>query len=385
MARLARTIGITLVGLIAGPASPLGAAPEDPPPPKPAAPAEGPKEAPEILARRKEKARKFLEASGWLEATRAVIEKSLENAVQPEVLEKFRKVAKWEALLDVAAEIQAEKTDEETLDAAIAFYGTPAGKRLARSRVATEPEVQQEIQAWAMEALAETTEREAGAVVRAAMQGAKVHSQETAAWATLKSLTAAQATIQNQGIIDADKDGIGEYGTFLELLGSVGVRNSYSPMDGDRPASSGFDKQGGKVTPAIISVSLGEVDTDGIVVKSGYCFRVFLPDASTTAKWVHEAGPAEKVGLAGGTGTVGVDCAETVWCAYAWPLERGKTGNRVFFVNQACDVIESSNEVAKWEGKVRPPKPDSAFKGSGITSPIAIGTTGNDGDVWTVR
>ena len=211
---------------------------------------------------------------------------------------------------------------------------------------------------------------------------AKVSSNETAAIATLRNLASCQAQIQTSGKIDADEDGIGEYGTFLELTGSVGVKNGFFPAEGADLAAGDFGEQGSRVNPPIMSQALANVDPGGIVTKSGYCFVIYLPDSSKQGGWVHETGPAGSVGLAGGTGRVGVDAAEVRWCAYAWPVARGNSGNRCFFVNQDGDVLQSANDNAKHSGPMAPPPPESAFP-QGKAAPVP-GQPGRDGDVWKV-
>ena len=37
---------------------------------------------------------------------------------------------------------------------------------------------------------------------------------------------------------------------------------------------------------------------------------------------------------------------EIIWCAYAWPIRRQHTGNRIFFVNQMGDLLTAQNNVA---------------------------------------
>ena len=200
---------------------------------------------------------------------------------------------------------------------------------------------------------------------------------ERAAIATLRNLCACQAQIQTTGKIDCDNDGIGEFGTFQETTGSVGVRKGFNAGS---PAGSDFSTTGSPVAPAIVSASLANVDGEGRASKNGYMFQIFLPDTQSPARWVHETpGP----GLSGGTGQIGVDLAETTWCMYAWPVESGKTGGRVFFVNQSADVLQSANKVARHEGTASF-DPRSAFRGEGITSRLAVGTHGYDGDVWKV-
>ena len=206
---------------------------------------------------------------------------------------------------------------------------------------------------------------------------ARLRSNETAAIAILRNMCSCQAQIQASGKIDADMDGIGEYGTLLEMTGATGVRKS---TGGGYPATSDFSNRGTKVSPAVMSPSLSAVDGSGTVVRSGYVFKVFLPDASSPAGWVHETGPGDSPGL---SGPVAVDLSETTWCAYAVPVERGKSGNRKFFVNQSGDVMQAANDVAKSEGPSGI-TPEAAFIGHGITGRIAVGTAGRDGEVWKV-
>ena len=213
------------------------------------------------------------------------------------------------------------------------------------------------------------------------MPGVFTRANETAAIATLRNMASCQAQLQASGRIDCDYDGYGEYGTFLEMTGSVGVRKHL--VEG-RPNGCDFAVRGGLVSPAIMSASLANVDSQGIVTKAGYCYRIYLPDTASPSGFVHETGPAASAGLAGGTGMVAVDLGETTWCVYAWPVARGKSGNRVFFINQAADVLQSSNEVAQWSGPEGAPPGNSAFRGGGITGMVAVGTRGQDGDVWKV-
>jgi len=198
----------------------------------------------------------------------------------------------------------------------------------------------------------------------------------TTAIATLRNLASCQAQTQNGSYIDCDGDGNGEYGTFLEMTGSVPVRKGFFPGS---PAGSDFSALGKKLNPPVVSVALADVDARGIVRKSGYCFIIYLPDTSRVAGFVHETGPAATPGL---SGRVGVDLSETAWCAYAWPATYGTSGTRAFFVNQSGDVMGSSNRVAKWSGTERPMAPDSAFLGSGITSPVAVDAVGRNGNFW---
>jgi hypothetical protein len=202
-------------------------------------------------------------------------------------------------------------------------------------------------------------------------------ANQTAAVATLRNLASCQAQIQTSGKIDCDEDGIGEYGTLLEMTGSTGVRKGFVAGP---PAGSDFSSQGPSVSPPVVSPAMANVDANGLVTKNGYVYMLFLPDTASPAGFVHErSGP----GTMGGTGRIAIDYSETTWCMYAWPIENGKSGRNVYFVNQAGDVTQSSNEKAKHSG-LNPIDPRSAFRGQGITSMVAVGTRGNDGDVWKV-
>jgi hypothetical protein len=210
------------------------------------------------------------------------------------------------------------------------------------------------------------------------LTGAQIlEANERNAISTLRNLCSAQAQVQASGKIDCDNDGIGEYGTFLEMTGTVGVRKG---TDRGTPLGSDFSEKGTAMTPAVLASSLAGVDAEGRVLKNGYYFQIFLPDTQSPSTFVHEtAGPS----LAGGTGRVWVDLSETTWCCYAWPAEKGKTGNRAFFVNQAGDVLQSANDGGHHKDGT-PFDPVSAFKAAGITGQLAIGTAGRDGDVWKV-
>jgi prepilin-type N-terminal cleavage/methylation domain-containing protein len=215
---------------------------------------------------------------------------------------------------------------------------------------------------------------------------AKLSSNETAAIATLRNLASCQAQIQTSGKIDCDKDGIGEYGGFMEMTGSTGVRNGFTV---GTPSKGDFSVQGTKVNPPILSPALAKVDVNGFVTKSGYAFQIFLPDSDATAtKFVHETNSGAPTGytpgFAGGSGSVGVDMSETTWCSYAQPMNYGNSGNRRFFVNQAGDVMQSANDVLKGAGVAFVINGNSAFLAGNITSPVAVGTKGQDGDVWKV-
>ncbi len=210
---------------------------------------------------------------------------------------------------------------------------------------------------------------------------AKVNANETAARATLRNLVSTQAQVSVTGKIDADNDGKGEYGTFLEMSGAVGTRKGYVPGP---PGTVDFSVKGTQLSPAPLSAAFSSVNGNGFATKSGYCFVILLPDASSPSDFVYETGPAASAGFAGGTGTVGVDASETVWCAYAQPMQWGGTGTRRLFTYHRGDILQSLNDTAKAQANFAPVQGNSAFLGAGITSAIAIGTRGGDGELWII-
>ena len=219
---------------------------------------------------------------------------------------------------------------------------------------------------------------------------AKIATNESAAIATLRTFVTAQAQLQGSGKIDADKDSIGEFGTITEMMGLTGVRTL--DING-----SDFVAPGTIVDPPVISDSMAEnLQNSGYLVKSGYAIMVFLPDTSDPARFTREqvalitTGKGKKkvkvelMKLAGGSARVGIDLSESLWCIYAVPVNLGRTGRRAFFTNQQGDILQSPNETAKHQGFTAAISGRSAFLGTGITSDLAAGTRGNDGDIWKV-
>jgi prepilin-type N-terminal cleavage/methylation domain-containing protein len=207
---------------------------------------------------------------------------------------------------------------------------------------------------------------------------AKLTSNETAAIATLRTIVSAQAQISTSSKIDADLDGRGEYGTFAEMTGATGVRRAYIVASG----GSDFSALGAKMNPPVLTSVMARTDAQGFASKAGYAFMIYLPDTSDPHGFVHETGPSETPGLAGGSAAIHVDGAEVYWCIYAQPMNRGTSGNRRFFANQRGEIMHSTNDVAQAAGTTVPPAGNSAFLGDNITAPSALGTLGRDGDVW---
>jgi type IV pilus assembly protein PilA len=192
---------------------------------------------------------------------------------------------------------------------------------------------------------------------------ARLNANESAAIATLKNISSAQSQCQASGVIDANGNGAGEYGTFGELSGRTTVRGGTQ-----------------RISPAVLSSAFGNVATSQ-VVRSGYIFQMFLPDAA-------QAGIAEDA-TGGYTGnSIDAGQAETLWCCYAWPQAAGNSGKRTFFVNQAGDVLATNGATVTYTGSTTPVTYEVAFAGSVGTDSmgvaVAANTTGKDGNTWVV-
>ena len=210
------------------------------------------------------------------------------------------------------------------------------------------------------------------------LMAARLSANESAAISTLRSLSSAQAQVQSSGAIDCDSDGGGEYGYFAELAGTVPLRVD----DGAGAATAGALTD--LLTPSVLSAAFGNVAAGsggfGTVSRSGYNFQIFLP--APGAAPVAGVGEAPAGGLPG-AGATGSNNAEVLWSCYAWPINQNQTGNRVFFVNQEGDLMQYNNRGAVLYSGLNGPAFDAAFTLAGdMSSPIAIGAAGQDGNTW---
>jgi len=191
---------------------------------------------------------------------------------------------------------------------------------------------------------------------------ARLNANESAAIATLKNISSAQAQCQASGVIDANANGSGEYGTFGELSGKSTVRGGTQT-----------------ISPPVLSTAFGNVAASR-VVRSGYIFQMYLPD--TTGAGVAEA-------LTGGGSGVSIDAtkAEVMLCCYAWPSAYGNSGKRTFFINQGGDVLGCRNATMHYSGTTVMPAVGAAFNAatSGtLECSVAANTLGKDAEMWVV-
>lgn len=129
----------------------------------------------------------------------------------------------------------------------------------------------------------------------------RLAANETMAINTLKYIAMAQEEFRQQLEHNEDDDDSGEYGTFGQLSGVVETSKK-------RLAD-----------PPYLDERFKTREPDGVVGSMGYRFRMFLPTRERQLKdWVSSV----------------TDEREVFWCAYAWPIEPGKSGDRVFFIRE---------------------------------------------------
>jgi len=164
----------------------------------------------------------------------------------------------------------------------------------------------------------------------------RINANESAAIATLRNLMATQMQARVSGIIDSDHNGVGEYGFFQELSGT---RSTRSDSDDDGLADSESQIW---IEPPVMSSYFGDLDSEGLIQRSGYMFRLYLPGAGGVFQ--RELAPSEPYAA------VSAELAANYWACYAWPARYGITGRRAFFVNQEGQVLACSNAETRYTG-----------------------------------
>jgi len=173
---------------------------------------------------------------------------------------------------------------------------------------------------------------------------------ETSACATLRNIYSAQEQFRETALADTDGDGKGEYGFFGELSAECFVRGTQKQLD-----------------PPVLSGAYRVVDEHGVVRRSGYCFRIFLPgrdgahvtERASPQRSVVVPRPADqrtgypccgtrRVAMAevAVAGPIETDAAEQRWYAYAWPIHAGCTGTRSFYIDQGGVMLATEDPLA---------------------------------------
>jgi len=224
----------------------------------------------------------------------------------------------------------------------------------------------------------------------------RLSANENVALATLRTISTAQAQFQAASSVDTDADGGGDYGFFGEMA-SVAPLREFDVATGGAKIGSEFLDPG--VVPTPFDRILVDANGEGIAQRTGYYFKIFLPGATTGGRipGVPENGVANVGGGVPGNLPNPAN-AEILWCCYAWPVEAGKTGNRVFFIDQEGDLIQFLNQAGTYSGMTNAgtiPTFDAAYSnetgGTDMNAPMRItavisarGAAANDGNTWTI-
>jgi hypothetical protein len=180
----------------------------------------------------------------------------------------------------------------------------------------------------------------------------------------MRELVSAQMRFQRGPSMDEDLDGRGEYGSIGELSGLVNlVRNGVGV--------------GAPLNPPQLPVVFQAIGVTGHAAVSGYMYVVYLPDSA-----IPPTGNSD-VAMGGPSPNVDPNHCETLWCAYAWPIVLGQTGNRAFFVNQAGVVHQTPMNCMPYGGVAAVPQHSAAYTASGMTAPVASWMPGCDGNDWS--
>lgn len=200
----------------------------------------------------------------------------------------------------------------------------------------------------------------------------KIAANENVAIATMERIAAAQKELMAAGI-DTDRNGRFEYGYLQEL---AGVHDLRVDSDGDGITDATGPQ---RIARVLLSSSCDDVDESGVLRRSGYCFRVYLPAADLS--WIREPGPDQVSGNVSGFE------ASRHWACYAWPASYGSTGLRAFFVQETRVVLACANQETRCEGSVNDPDPRAAIVPGGdgnMGDEVAINAVGRDGNLWSV-
>jgi hypothetical protein len=192
--------------------------------------------------------------------------------------------------------------------------------------------------------------RAAASVVVADPARDRIAADEAAAIDALKAIAVAQERFKAEVRVDANRDGVGEYGYLAELA----------------------------LEPPF-----------GIVRKScaayrGYLFEVWLPSAKSAGA----IGAIREDTDGGRSADPSPDPVEGArrWCCYAWPLAYDLTGRSAFFVDQRGQVLECANARREpFSGRSQAARPgfDEAYSIPGnMGSTPRVGAPNANGTIW---
>lgn len=170
---------------------------------------------------------------------------------------------------------------------------------------------------------------------------ARMRAQEQLAMQTLEVIANAEYRFKQLNVIDTDGDEVGEYGYLNDLLGAT----TYRTRDMAYTCKEVEDLN------LVIDSMRGDYGRMKIENKSGYCFQIFLlRDENGKLKGI----PCYETAGNRPEKQPDSEFAELFWCAYAWPLKKGSTGEKAFYVSSLGKMLQTSG-VSSFEGQVVPP------------------------------
>jgi hypothetical protein len=149
----------------------------------------------------------------------------------------------------------------------------------------------------------------------------RIRNNEETALAMLDKIAEAEKEFRIMGIVDQDRDNLGEYGFLQELCATALPRGSQH-----------------RTIETFLDERLGRVGLNGVASYQGYKYIMYLP--STT-------GPtalAESKPLPPPEGR-DADVQEKRFICFAWPVEHDRTGRRRFFITEEGKIYYSSGFV----------------------------------------
>jgi prepilin-type N-terminal cleavage/methylation domain-containing protein len=188
----------------------------------------------------------------------------------------------------------------------------------------------------------------------------RLQANERAALASMRAIVNAEFQARSQLLVDSNGDGVGEFAFLGELAGQRTVRGS-----------------GNRISPPVLSVAMGMVDNTGTIIRGGYLFRVFLPNAAGVGV------PETVAGIASVDPTMAADH----WAAMAWPAGYGQSGLHTLWTGSRGEILKT--KATAYSGALATIYPSAPFitaapLGLITGTTLAINVTASDGNVWRV-
>jgi len=168
----------------------------------------------------------------------------------------------------------------------------------------------------------------------------------------LKSVQACQGLFQKEALVDMDGNGIGRFGFFQELSGTMQQHFS------SKPDTAGAQSNEGAFKP----LRYDRMTDSGVVVHEGYCFRLFLPVRKAPDQSVEFL--TESKGRLPETTRPGREAGEEMWMCYAWPLGFSARTDHAFYACQQGPVYHTQidpDDALVYEGPDDGPAPDTLY------------------------